>query len=107
MKYGVYVISDAEEDLFEIIRHIVQSDSVEKAEQVLRKMEEKCMDLSDFPERGHLPPELERIGISEFREIHFEPYRIIHQIIRKDVYVLCILDGRRELQEILERRLIR
>ena len=107
MKYNVYVISDAEEDLFEIFRHISQSDSPEKAEQVLRKIEEKCSDLSAFPERGHLPPELERIGISEFREIHFKPYQIIDQIIRKDIYILCILDGRRELQELLERRLIR
>ncbi|MBN1894761.1 type II toxin-antitoxin system RelE/ParE family toxin [bacterium] len=107
MKYGVYVVSDSEEDLLDIYRHISQSDSVEKAEQVFVKIEEKCLALSTFPERGHLPPELERIGISEFREIHFKPYRIIYQIIRKDVYILCILDGRRELQELLERRIIR
>jgi toxin ParE1/3/4 len=47
--------------------------------------------------RGHTPPELERIGIYEYREIHYKPYRIIYQIIESDVYVHCVLDGRREL----------
>jgi toxin ParE1/3/4 len=43
----------------------------------------------------------------EFREIHFKPYRIIYQIIDKRVFVHCVLDGRRDLQELLERRMLR
>ena len=107
MKYRVLMLSDAEEDLYEIYRHVSLSDSIEKAEYLLRKIEETCLNLSLLPCRGHIPPELERIGVKEYREIHFKPYRIIYQIIKSDVFIHCILDGRRELQELLEQRLLR
>jgi toxin ParE1/3/4 len=42
-----------------------------------------------------------------FREIHFKPYRIIYQIVESDVYIHAVLDGRRDLQELLEIRLLR
>ena len=67
----------------------------------------KCLNLESFPERGHTPPELERINLIGFFEIHFKPYRIIYQILNNNVYIHCVLDGRRELQELLEKRLLR
>lgn len=60
-----------------------------------------------MPERGRIPPELERIGIREFREIICNPYRIIYTIMKSQVVVYCILDGRRDLQDLLEERLLR
>jgi toxin ParE1/3/4 len=60
-----------------------------------------------MPERGRIPPELERIGIREFREIMFEPYRIVYTGVKSQVCVYCILDGRRDLQDLLEERLLR
>lgn len=107
MKFRIYIISDAEEDLLDIFNYVSISDSIEKAEYLIQKIEESCLNLSELPHRGHIPPELERIGVMDYREIHFKPYRIIYQIIESDVYVHCILDGRRDLQEILEKRLIR
>jgi toxin ParE1/3/4 len=107
MSYKVYLIADAEQDILEIYDSISDSDSPEKAEYVYRKIEEKCLNLSELPNRGHFPPELERIGIYEYREIHYKPYRVIYQIIDKKVYIHCILDGRRELQALLEKRLLR
>lgn len=53
------------------------------------------------------PPELERIGVTDYREVHFKPYRLIYQIIGKKVFVHCVLDWRRDSQELLERRLLR
>ncbi|MFA6473101.1 MAG: type II toxin-antitoxin system RelE/ParE family toxin [Candidatus Latescibacterota bacterium] len=107
MRYNIYVVSDAEEDLWDIYRYVSLSDSIEKAEYLINKLQETCQYLSESPKRGHIPPELERIGVVEYREIHFKPYRIIYQIIKSNVYIHCILDGRRELQELLERRFIR
>jgi toxin ParE1/3/4 len=107
MKYNVYLISDAEEDIFDIYNYISISDSIEKAELLLQKLKETCLSLTNLSNRGHIPPELERIGIIEYREIHFKPYRIIFQVIESNVYIHCILDGRRELQELLEKRIIR
>ena len=107
MKCNVYIISDAEEDLWDIYKYVSLSDSIEKAEYLIKKLEETCLYLLESLNRGHIPPELERIGVMEYKEIHFKPYRIIYQVIKSNVYIHCILDGRRELQELLERRLIR
>ena len=107
MNYQVFIIADAEEDLYEIYNYVAVYDSVEKAEKLLMNLEYTCNSLSTFPTRGHIPPELERVGVLDYREIHYKPYRIIYQIIESAVYVHCVLDGRRDLQELLEKRLLR
>ncbi|NOY60937.1 MAG: type II toxin-antitoxin system RelE/ParE family toxin [Calditrichaeota bacterium] len=107
MIFQVYIIADAEQDIVDIYDYIALSDSIERAEYVYKNIEDKCSSLSEFPNRGHVPPELERIGIFDYKEIHFKPYRIIYNIIDFKVYVHCVLDGRRELQILLERRLLR
>ncbi|MBD3391449.1 MAG: type II toxin-antitoxin system RelE/ParE family toxin [Chitinivibrionales bacterium] len=107
MNFRVHVIADGEDDILDIYNYILLNDSVVAAEYVLRKLEETCVKLAQNPERGHFPPELERIGVSEYREIHYKPYLIIYKISNRDVFIYCVLDGRRELQELLERRLLR
>jgi toxin ParE1/3/4 len=62
--------------------------------------------LSKFPERGVYPKELIALGIREYREVFFKPYRIIYRIKDKNVYVLLIVDGRREMQSLLRRRML-
>lgn len=107
MKYSVFIISDAEDDIFEIYRYVATSDSVTKADQLIRKLQKNCMSLSELPNRGHTPPELKRIAIFGYLEIHYKTYRIIYQLIGKRIYIHCILDGRRDLQELLQQRLLR
>ena len=107
MAFEVYIVNDAEDDLYEIYNYVATYDSIEKAETLLSNLEETCQSLIVFPNRGHLPPELERINIFDYKEIHYKPYRIIYQIIESDVYIHCILDGRRNLQELLEKRILR
>ena len=107
MKYKVFLVSDAEEDIFEIYNYAATHDSPGNAEMLFQKLEETCLGLDLFPERGHIPPELERINILDYLEIHFKPYRIIYQIRGKKIFIHCVLDGRRELQELLRQRLLR
>ena len=45
--------------------------------------------------------------VAEAEEDIFKPYRIIYQIVGRKVFIHCVLDGRRNLQDILERRLLR
>lgn len=101
------MIEDAEQDILDLYTYISQSDSPEKAQHVIGKIKEISSSLKNHPNRGHFPRELERIGIMEYREIHFKPYRIIYRIAGNEVYIHCILDSRRDLQELLEKRLLR
>jgi toxin ParE1/3/4 len=107
MEYKVHFIYESQEDLWDIYKYVSYSDSIEKAEYLIQKLEETCSNLSESPNRGHIPPELAKIGVMEYKEVHFKPYRIIYEISEKDVYIHSILDGRRELQELLEKRVIR
>ncbi len=107
MKYQVFILIDAEDDIFEIYRYICTNDSLNHAEYVLEKIQETCQNLTELPERGHVPPELEWIGVTMYRETHFKPYRIIYEIDNNKVFVHCILDGRRDIQNLLEKRLLR
>jgi len=107
ISYQVFIISEAEEDIFDIYQYILHFDSKQKALYVSDHLKKTCESLAYAPERGHFPPELERITISDYREIHFKPYRVVYQILGKQVFVHGVFDGRRDLQELLERRLLR
>ena len=107
MKYQVFLVAEAEEDVFDIYRYVLSGDGRDRADHVLAKLQETCESLSQMPNKGHIPPELERIGVRGYREVHFKPYRIIYQIVDKRVFIHCVLDGRRALQDVLERRLLR
>lgn len=107
MKYQILVIQEAEDDIFELYKYILEHDSRERASHVYEKLKEKIENLKGFPERGHHPPELERIGITGYLEIHFKPYRIIYEIDGRQIFIHAVVDGRRDLQSLLERRLFR
>lgn len=107
MSFTVYLVEDAEKDLFDIYRYVAQNDSVGHANSLIDKLEKTILKLETMPERGHIPPELERIDVFEFRELFYKPYRIIYQVIGNNVYVHCILDGRRDMQDLLQQRVLR
>ena len=107
MSFEVYIISDAEEDILDIYHYVSINDSEERAESLLSKIEETVVSLTKYPNRGHVPPELERVGVYNYKEIHYKTYRIIYELIESTVYIHCVLDGRRSLQELLEKRLLR
>ena len=62
--------------------------------------------MADNPQRGTYPKELLAIGLREYREIFFKPYRIIYRVMNQNVYVMVIADGRRDMQALLQRRLL-
>ncbi len=107
MKYRVLMLQDAEEDIFNIYRFIAWNDSKERAGHIFSKLQQTCLSLTEHPERGHLPPELERVDVIDYQEIHFKPYRIIYEIEGKSVFIHCVMDGRRDLQDLLQDRLLR
>lgn len=107
MKYRVVMVEVAEWDLYDIHRYVELNDSPERADTLLDGLEGAVAGLADVPECGHFPPELERIGIREYREIHFKPYRIVYSISGDSVIVHTVLDGRRDVQTVLQQRILR
>ncbi len=107
MKYTLYLIEEAQADLLDIYRYVARNDSVDRAHNLLDKLEQTILNLEVMPDRGHASPELERVGVMEFKEVLYKPYRIIYQVITSNVYVHCVLDGRRDRQDLLQQRVLR
>ena len=107
MNYKLLIDPLSKKDILEIYNYAAINDSAEKAKKLLENLEETYLKLEKLPERGHIPEELRGTGIKRFLEIHYKPYRIIYEIIDNIVYLHCVLDGRRNMQELLSSRLLR
>jgi toxin ParE1/3/4 len=107
MGLDVLLAREAERDIEDIWRYVAEQDSPEKADRLLAHLEELILGLAGLAERGNVPKELLALGIGEFREVHFKPYRVIYRHREGQVTVLCVLDGRRDMQSLMERRLLR
>ena len=107
MKYKVIIDPQAKSDLKEILVYVAMNDSVQSANKLLDALEETCYKLEKFPERGHIPLELRQTGIKSYLEIHYKPYRIIYEIEDNLIYIHSVIDGRRNIQEIVSNRFLR
>jgi len=106
-KYRVLLSEEAEKDLKDISLYVARYDSPEKAVRLLENLEETCVKLESYPDRGHIPKELERLAMAQYLEIYFKPYRIIYEISKSEVFVHCIIDGRRDIESVLRQRMLR
>ena len=106
MSYAVLLTDDAAMDLEELFIFLDEHTVDGRADHVLKQIEGALSKLNEHPERGSYPKELAAIGIRDYRELHFKPYRIIYRIIDTKVYVYLIVDGRRDMQTLLLRRLL-
>ena len=105
-KFEVLLTEGAEQDLEAIHDYISEVDCVANADCVLDELMEAVESLSRFPERGGYPKELVGLGIKEYRQIFFKPYRVIYRVTGSQVIIYLIADGRRDMQSVLARRLL-
>ncbi|HEY8623870.1 MAG TPA: type II toxin-antitoxin system RelE/ParE family toxin [Casimicrobiaceae bacterium] len=105
MRFEVLLTEDAVSDLEEIHEYLAEHDAPSKANYVLGRIAEAVENLASFPEGGPHPKELLALGIREYRQAFFKPYRLIYRVTRQRVYIYLIVDGRRDMQTLLARRL--
>lgn len=105
-KYKVLLTQGAEQDLASIYDYIAGFDSKANADHVLDRLLAVVKNLAAFPERGAYPRELAALGIRDYRQTTFTPYRVIYRVIGQKVYIYVIADGRRDMQSLLARHLL-
>lgn len=106
MDFRIELTETAINDMFEIYYYISMNDSFENAEKVIEKIKERAFSLSKYPERGSRVNEIYDEQ-PDIKQVYFKPYRIIYRIQKQIVFVLAVLDGRRNLEDELRSRLIR
>ena len=105
--HQIRISAAATKDILEIYDYVVEFDSEANADRLIAKIKASIDTLANFPERGSVPSDLIDIGIRDYRQIFFKPYRIIYLVNEKFVTINAVLDGRRNLQTLLSRRLLR
>ncbi len=106
LEYNVKWTKPAERDLNSIIDFIIK-DGFERANQIYKRIILKVDDLQFMPNKGRVIPELELLNITQYREIIDNPWRIFYKIDKLDIYILAVIDGRRNIEDIIFDRLIK
>ncbi len=106
MRYKVLLTAGAESDLDALYGYLAEHESPARANYVLDRLTAVAESLATFPERGSHPRELSALGICEYRQTFFKPYRVIYRVIGRQVIIYLVVDGRRDMQSLLSRRLL-
>jgi toxin ParE1/3/4 len=93
-------------DLDEIFNYIA-SDSVAIAIKQFERIKETVKDIEAFPKQGRIIPELQNENITKFREKIVNPWRMMYRIEENRILILAIIDGRRNIEDILLKRQLR
>ncbi|OYW50678.1 MAG: hypothetical protein B7Z34_04470 [Novosphingobium sp. 12-62-10] len=105
----VLFIQGAERDLRAIYqRRLTQRgpEGPDGAEAVLDRLVDAIESLDISPQRGPVPPELDVLGIREYRQLSLPPWRVIYRAGERDMTVMIVADARRDFRTLLEERLI-
>ena len=105
VRHQVVWTSVSENDLKEIIEYI-SMDNPHNALNILGKIKEKASNLYTIPERGRIVPELQDQGILQYRELIVPPWRLLYRIAEQKIFVLSVIDSRRNVEDILLKRLL-
>lgn len=105
-RFEVLLTDSANRDIEEIYEYVATNEGIARANHVLARIEDVIESLARFPQRGPYPRELTALGIREYRQAFFKPYRLIYRIAGQRVYVYLVADGRRDMQSLLTRRLL-
>ena len=106
MKKKIVWSQDASEDLIEIVTYIKEKSGKNIANEIYQRIINHVEKIDIFPESGRVIPELMSIGVIDIREIIENPWRIFYRITTHEIQIISVIDGRRNVEEILYKKVI-
>lgn len=107
MSLKVVILESAEHDLKELRGYIVKNFSLKTWQNTYDNIKEVIRNLKTFPYTGSIPEEIEKLNLSQYRQVISGMNRIIYEVRQDTLYIHIIVDGRRDLTSLLTRRLLR
>lgn len=107
MTFKVVILESAEYDLKELKIYIVKNFSRATWQTTYSKLKEVIRNLQSFPQAGSIPDEIEKLNLSQYRQVISGMNRIIYEVRQNTVYIHIIADTRRDMTTLLTRRLLR
>jgi len=106
MKKKIIWSQDASDDLIEIIEYIKEKSGKDIAYEIYSRIISHVEKIDTFPESGRVIPELMTIGIRDLRELIQNPWRIFYRVTLDEIQIISVIDGRRNVEEILYKKVI-
>ena len=104
--YKIQWTTNAKNDLLNIVEYI-KKDSPSIANDIYLKIRKKAHSSNFFPLKGRVVPELQKEGITLYREVISSPWRIMYKVGNDTVYIMAILDSRQNIEDLLLQKLLR
>lgn len=96
----------ARRDLLQLRRYVIGRFDAATWSRSLAELRDRVALLADRPQLGSVPPELEELGIDQYLELAVGRNRLIYELRDDTVFVLLVVDHRRNFQAVLARRLL-
>lgn len=107
MAFRVLMLKSAENGLKELKAYVSKNFSVETWGVTYAKLKEAIRNLQEFPQAGVIPEELEKLNLTQFRQVLSGMNRIIYEVRQDMIYIHMVVDARRDMRSLLTRRLLR
>lgn len=107
MSLRIVILDSAEQDLKELRAYILKNFSSETWRTTYVKIKEAIRNLQNFPQAGSIPEEIEKLNLTQFRQVLSEMNRVIYEVRQDVIYIHIVVDARRDMNALLTRRLLR
>lgn len=107
MSFSVVFLKSAEQDIKELNHYVTRRFGIETWQSTLNSLKESIHTLQTHPQAGKVPDELRAINPGQYRQIISGMNRIIYEIRQETIYIHIVCDNRRDLQGLLNRRMMR
>jgi toxin ParE1/3/4 len=94
----------ATEDMLAIADDLLSDLGVEAALAADERIDAAIESLDTLGNRGRIVPELRSRGVTTYRELIVLPYRIMYRVEPREIWIVAVLDHRRDLDQLLLER---
>jgi len=106
MKHEIIWSKDAGDELVDIISYIKYTTGTITAKKINDKIMNEVERISENPEGRRIAPLLREFGINHIHQFNISPWIIYYKFENNKMEILSITDGRRNLEEILYKKIM-
>jgi plasmid stabilization system protein ParE len=106
MNLKVVILQSAEADLKELRAYLIKEFSNPTWQTTYGSLKNAIRHLGTQPYSGSIPEEIEKLNLSQYRQVLSGMNRIIYEVREKTVFVHIIADTRKNLPALLMKRLL-
>ncbi len=107
MSFQVVFLKSAELDLKELRDYMIKHFGNGTWQASYAKIKDAVNTIGTFPPGGSVPEELERLNLTQYRQVVSGMNRIIYEVRQEIIYVHIVCDTRKDMKSPLTRRLLR